>query len=1254
MKIKLTAIILPVFLLGAFMLFGAVDAVRAEDLTPTPEVTPTETSTPTPSAIIPTESLSPEPSASATPDPTDISEPVGSVLASFASPMLLAATPVGPVWFINSEGTQSYNSISESLQAIRAVSGFAPSDGMIHIDLSYMDLPRTEDPIINLAFIKDISVFSSTALKGILGPALNPDTLQPAVTIVQPMEFMNFTGGFTVSNLCIDSNRPGESYGALTLSSMSGTQSLKNLVVTNSASDSSGIFVKTLSGSIVLENVDSSGNAGAGAVLQTGTSGTITVTNSSFDSNGGVTLSDGTTKVSGLMVDTSSSNSAVNLNGVSASGNTSTEQAGLFIKKSGILTIKNSVFNNNLGGGIKNDNSSPAVTVQGATILENVTASGNQSSDHVNGGSGIELRTNGAVTANNLFIVGNRDYGMLLDNCNFSGAACLSTLAGNVAISNSEFSENYGVSGLSVKSRGAVVLSKVNAKDNPNGAGIQIDSTAGTAAVTLNGTMAGDNTLTGNGTVLGDINHGALEILSKGNITLNYVWSGNIGSGNNNNFSGAFLKNVDGTGTITVNNSSFLKNNGSGLILQSKGTITLKNVTASNNLGSFGVDLDNYMSGAGTGNVAITGSSMFGNGSKGLNLLTKGTITISTSNASENPDGGAYLHNYSPISKTITISKSLFNGNKSVTNNGTGLEITSLGLITLTGVGASENGLGGFELLYDPMNSPRNIGGITINNSLNPTLYAFSKNQDFGLKIITSGAVSLTGIIADGTIGGYGAEIDNSTGTKSIIITASHFNQNKGGNGLFAKSRGSISLNKVSASGNTGWGASLHNDLAPSGTLPISIINDPLKLGSDLNGFNGNGDGGLDIGARGLVTITNVEVKENTGNGAFVNNFAGGSADVKITNSYFDLNKDDGVAGGYGLYVESMGAVTLNGGSANENDLYGVRIDNQRGNSFPIKPVTVNNFTFNKNKTIFGLEIKSNGVVTLTAVQANENFTFGAKVNNKFDDIAPSSAGVTVKSSTFNSNTGGIGLDVTTSGIVLLDLVTTNDNPAGTGLQISGIAIGLSTKAVTLNRVAANGNGGNGIKVDSQGLISLNGVAANGNDLAGAVMNNTTKPITLGVSVLSSLGVNNFNGNLAGDGLKITSWGAVSLATVTANSNQGGSGISIDNCVGTAPGCGQANITFTKVTTRLNENHGVLIDTNALSVTMNGLVSLSNETGSGINLTSKNELAKISLLNSLFMANGAHGIDLDRSGTNPLVLTGTSYFGNTDMNLYIH
>ncbi len=1239
MKTKFTVVFLSVFLLGAFILFGAVSAVHAEELTPTPEVTPTEEITPTPTEPTPPESPTPEPTASPPPEPELSGALVegGVEMLAMSSPMMLGATVTKPVWFNSSYGIKEYDTFSAAFDDIDL--GLFPSDGIIHVEDFYAG--GETDTVLSLYYATG-KPFSSSSIKGISGPSLNPDTNSPMVTISTPLEFMNFTGGFTISNICVDTTRTGPNYGAITLSNMSGTQNLKNLVVINHDSNSSGIFVYTASGSIVLMNVDSSENPGGGAILQTGTSGSISITNSSFDGNGGVTLLDDT-KVAGLMVDTTSSNSPVTLNGVSASGNTSPDAPGVLIKKSGTLTIKNSMFNNNLGGGLANKQDLVKPTIQGATVLDNVTASDNyQETPDIRGGSGIELYTNGTITANNIFATGNLNYGMKLNNCNFAGAACTSTSTGAVNITSSEFSGNVEKTGLEITSRGAVTLKKVVASENANSSaiGVKIDNTYGTSGVTISGTVAGDNQFIHNGT------HG-VQIDSMGNISLNFVLS------QENTGDGAWLVNKQGKGTVNVSNSSFNKNTSSGLSIESKNNVTILNVLSSENLGGSGVKIDNriYTTGMGYGSVTVTNLTVIKNSDWGLDVLSNGTITGTGITASENPMGGANLINQdATLPKNVSLSKSTFNNNRSGGELGPGLVVLSKGAITLTGVGANKNGLGGVIL-----ENPSSLGAVVINNSLNPVLYSISGNGDEGFVITTKGAVTLTGVYADENQSG--AVINNYFfgRTASVSISASHFNANTVGDGLYVNSGGKITLTKTSASGNEGIGAQLLNDQAGSTIQSITINNDAVKIGSELNGFSDNKKGGLVIGARGPVSLSNVEASRNTGNGGFIYNFAGGPADLKITNSYFDFNKDDGTGGGYGVYVESMGNITLNGGRANGNFLFGSKLDNQRGGAFLIKNITISKFEFNNNETDFGLEAHANGTITITSIKADDNDTFGAHLDNRLDDplLKDSGLGVVVKTSSFNSNDAGIGLEIQTAGSVLLDGVTANGNTGSEGIKVTSTPILLSIKPVTVNRSSANSNSLDGLKVDAVGLITLNGITANGNKLSGAVLDNSSATTTNkpGITILATLGANNFNGNR--QGLTINSRGPVALTSVSANFSTHNSGIYINNqnCSGDCP---KSNVSLNKVTTRGNYGDGVYIfETNGALITLTGMTSLSNG-GSGVYVHSFYELAKISILSGLFMGNGAYGIDVDRTGSNSPFLTGTSYFGNETGNLYIH
>ena len=165
MKTKFTVIFLSAFLLGAFVLFGAVSAVHAEDVTPTPEATPTETSTPAPTEVtpMPTDTPTPEPTLTETP------EPVLEAMAAFASPMLLAATPTKAVWFNSSIGVQSYDTFTEAFNAIDL--NLIPSDGIIHVESIYAG--GETDPVLSL-YYDGSKPYSSTAIKGIVGGNLNP------------------------------------------------------------------------------------------------------------------------------------------------------------------------------------------------------------------------------------------------------------------------------------------------------------------------------------------------------------------------------------------------------------------------------------------------------------------------------------------------------------------------------------------------------------------------------------------------------------------------------------------------------------------------------------------------------------------------------------------------------------------------------------------------------------------------------------------------------------------------------------------------------------------------------------------------------------------------------------------------------------------------------------------------------------------------------------------------------------------------
>ncbi len=129
MKTKITVIFLSAFLMGAFVLFGAVSAVHAEDVTPTPEVTPTEEIPPAPTESTPAESPTPEPTASPTSEPTETGTPaavptateepgVGMAMAFGMAPAPMFASSSDSVWFMYNGSRQDFVTISAAIDQL--------------------------------------------------------------------------------------------------------------------------------------------------------------------------------------------------------------------------------------------------------------------------------------------------------------------------------------------------------------------------------------------------------------------------------------------------------------------------------------------------------------------------------------------------------------------------------------------------------------------------------------------------------------------------------------------------------------------------------------------------------------------------------------------------------------------------------------------------------------------------------------------------------------------------------------------------------------------------------------------------------------------------------------------------------------------------------------------------------------------------------------------------------------------------------
>lgn len=1087
-------------------------------------------------------------------------------------------------------------------------------------------------------------------------------------------------------------------------------------------------------GAVVLTNVSASGNtAGAGAVVHTNNSllvSPVTITGGTFNDNatyglevlakGTITLSkvkasgnlggygaklanDYTGATAGVVVKgTLIGDNAFDGNGL----NVGTNNDGLYVRTNGAVTLGYLSASGNGGMGLNLDqlvSGVGAVTITRGTFDNNVL-------------QGMMVKSKGAIKLTTVSASGNMSTGADLQNT-------LATAAPGVTITGGDFNHNQGT-GLYVRSKGAIALKTTNAVDNsvrsmafptslvytvhdvfnldgtPDLWTVEVD--AGMVGINYNvlltSTTACSFSYSGPGTGGSEdcdyVGSGIYEAQlfpvtfdAEGTwtFTLNqldeefeqvsYSFSTDIFDMTGDSwygFAGADLdNNSDGsTAGVTVSGAAFPKyewgadipqrdftgNGGTGLLINSRGTITVNNVLAYKN-GAKGVALDNtYAVGTATPGVNFSAGRFVYNGDTGLDVHTKGAITAKNIGAYENLALFEDALGYGTWLESTTAGKavSVINIKPTMENYVPGFE---------------ENAAGGLEI--------RSLGAVTLTN-----VQSYGNENGHGISILTTGSagnITLSAVTGIYNTNGHGILIENLTGIANVKITDSGASDNTL-DGFHINVRGTIVLNKVWSESNQGTGAWLHNETVPTTATPgVTITNFPLTSNVFYLGFTENDEGGLDISTKGLVTLTNVIANWNTGNGATIEN-NNGPYDVRINSGIFNENMDDGVIGGFGLKVTSMGSIIINTGAASGNFLRGADLDNVAGGG-PIKPVTITNFSFDDN-TATGLGILSNGVVTLTNVGASGNTNYGANISTAGNVFVKYSGKGT---NTFDGN-GYSGLNIRTSGTVYLAKVNAVGNTGGYGTQIgetaarvsnvtvlsssfdqnsmSGLLV-YSLGTVTLNGVSAFDNtvvgayiwnddtaspknivvskgnfveNAQGLVVRSMGMVTLNGITSLDNGI-GADINNTYG--TAGVSVLSTLGANTFNGN-SSRGLYIRSKGNVIVNTTTASEN-GSNGIEIENYQG---GSGTGYVLLTKVTTWSNIERGVYISSNNY-VTIDGLSALMNGTNgqpyAGVYVSSN--LHNLTIKNSLIVSNVAYGI-YAKIGTGVFSILNTYYYGN--------
>ena len=598
------------------------------------------------------------------------------------------------------------------------------------------------------------------------------------------------------------------------------------------------------------------------------------------------------------------------------------------------------------------------------------------------------------------------------------------------------------------------------------------------------------------------------------------------------NGNGAYLDNSSSLlpAPVTVTNSVFSNNEGTGLEVYSKGNITLNTITASIN-NSYGVYLDNNITGA-TGGITMLAAygvnTIHSNGDDGLQINTTRNITLNKLYVSASSEDGINVENAGLTSNL------LLNDVSSMENYGWGIAAEVGGTITWNRGGAWDNGQdaaqdgGGAELRNYFTGLPKNI---TLKDVV------FDGNLgDHGLSLGTLGSITLTNISASGNKGGAGINYvaDSGKGGNFTMLRTRPDGYNtingNGSYGIYIFTKGNITLNRVQANENGNMNAYMdacQGFSVCTGTGTVTVMgttNFPVQ-------FNSSEDEGLFINASGNVKLSGVQVNQNALHGLTAIS-VNGSVSVMGAGNQFNGNGTDFSFSGGGALLRAKGNITLMNFLAEENDWIGILLDNTSGIGNVTVTATVPYFDNRVyNNTDRGIEIFSNGIVLVSKVIVEENDKGGLYIKNETASLPKP---VSITSSSFKRNSGMFsGLEVKTKGAITLNMVTASMNWMY-GAYLENTAWTTSALPVSVTKSSFDYNLGSGLYVKGTGPITLNSVSALINNNPGVELDNSSSPVN---SPITLIGINNFSGN-TGTGLWVKSKGAVSISGVTASHNQ--------------------------------------------------------------------------------------------------------------------
>lgn len=709
--------------------------------------------------------------------------------------------------------------------------------------------------------------------------------------------------------------------------------------------------------------------------------------------------------------------------------------------------------------------------------------------------------------------------------------------------------------------------------------------------------------------------------------------------------------------------------------------------------------------------IVINGLTVTTSKGDGAAILAKGALSIKNS-AFTDSDAlgnsaalyGIGLHVMPGTTGSITLENVLLRE-----NDGSGIWIETSGNVTFRKVQSLSNIYMGVQIETE---APGTLGAMTVNISDSQ----FLKNSDTNLYVGARGAVTLTNVVASDSTNKNGATIFNSSGTLPVTITNSVFSNNTQ-DGLRVNSNGVITINSITVMDNKAEGAVINTGTTSTIVKPITFLSTygpnvfakntlnglSIKTYGNLvmnnlqaysNGRNGvfagavsgggNGVGGNILWNGGGAWNNGVSGIADYGLGAILNNkLASLTRSVTLRNVVFDYNRTHGTSnpyyeGGSGLVIFSNGPVSITNISATGNSFNGLSIRDASSVSI-LRNLPSGNNTFNNNGVVIkggsGLNIAADINVVLNRVEARENSGSGAYIRADIGSVTISGTtnlpaqfienmGYQVGSPTLEGMTAGLHVD-SAYGVRLTNVAANENFGAGAYVRSGGPVSILGT----FNEFSGNNTWTDYPDIDQkyglyievmQGAVTLLNFKADYNWGGGVYIDNAGMPgnVTLNSTVtgFTSSALWNVDGTYDSTGLygvKIVSWGAVTLNRVDVLDTIFAPGAYIDNTGA------QTSMPVKVSLSSFNNNYG-----NGLHVISGGLISVSKVTANGNIYTgggtpdgnglwlhndviaNSQVYSPITILNSVFNGNDIDGANV-QSGKNITVMNVTgNYNGN--------